>query len=424
MAKDGLRFLGLDDGSLVNYNCDILDKDDSIFNYVQYMFDRTNCMFSYDNLPDTIPAPMLEYMLQIYGSVAIISYNGEIYAMRANFGGPPDPYYRPTQAVIANPALGISEMYRIINHLPPFDRTTWEAMPKCVRFLNDSQIIGLLPMFARYATQLTENDISIRSAQINSRQQTIITAPSGPEIESAEKYVEKLVNGELSVILSRPFLEGVEVTNVSTGTSNIVMQLIELQQYLKASWYNEVGLNPNFNMKSQYISSDEINSYNDIMLPLVDNMLISRRQAVDAINKEFGTNISVDKNSAWWNKQEQLLVNGVADSDVTSADNDSPNPVLVDYNEGAETSGDVEDRDNNSSDVSSSTEEIDEKVEVIINENTSETIPEEDESTSPEDNDDTEKPEEQEENSGDDVSDVPDGDTQQLKVEVDINVTA
>lgn len=304
LAKDGLRFLGDFDDS-VDCNCDILDKHSSTFNYVQYMLDRTNIMFRYSGLPDTIPEPILEYMLQIYGSVAIIEHNDYLYAMRCNFGGPPDPYYRPTQAVVANPALNISDIYRVVNHLPPFEKKTWEQMPPCVRFLNDSQIQGLLPLFSRYAVQMTENDISVRCAQINLRQQTTIVADTGPEAEAAVQYMKNLEAGKLSTIAKRPFLEGISVQNAGSGQSNIVIQLIELQQYLKASWYNEIGLNSNFNMKRQYMSADEINSSADIMLPLIDNMFLSRQSAVDAINKQFGTNISVEKNSAWEKKQLQ-----------------------------------------------------------------------------------------------------------------------
>lgn len=111
--------------------------------------------------------------------------------------------------------------------------------------------------------------------------------------------------GKLSAIARRPFLDGVSVSNASNGQSNAIMQLIELQQYLKASWYNEIGLNSNFNMKSQYISSDEINASADIMLPLVDNMYECRKMCVDSINSTFGTDITVEKDSAWEKKQMQ-----------------------------------------------------------------------------------------------------------------------
>lgn len=347
MAKDSFRFLGDIDGS-VNCTCNILDKDLSAFNYIQYMFDRTNRMFKYTGLPDTIPEYLLEYMLQIYGSVAILDHNGDLYAFRCRFGGPPDPYYRPTQAVVANPALNLSSTYRIVNNLPPFDKTTWESYPACVRFLNDSQIQGLLPLFSRYATQMSENDVSIRSAQINLRQQTVIAADTGPEIQSAEAYIKGLEDGRLSSIQKRPFVEGVKVMNV-TGQSNAVIQLIELQQYLKASWYNEIGLNSNFNMKRQYMSADEVNSSADIMLPLIDNMLFSREQAVEAINKEFGTNITVEKDSAWEMKEIQSELSVSINPETGEPINDSEFDVVEEVEEGHKEPAEEESKEDDTS---------------------------------------------------------------------------
>lgn len=335
MAKDSLRFLG-DDSNPVDCTCDILNKPLSTYNYIQYMFDRTNRMFKYTGLPDTIPEYLLEYMLQIYGSVAIAKYKDSLYAFRVHFGGPPDPYYRPTQCVVANPGLGLTDTYRLINYLPPFDRSTWDKMPDAIQFKNDTQLQGLLPMFARYATQMTENDISIHSAQINLRQQTIITADSGPEAESANAYISNLEKGVLAAIVKRPFVEGIKVSDASgSGATNTITQLLELQQYLKASWYNEIGLNSNFNMKSQYVSSEELNSTADIMLPLIDNMFECRKTAVDEINSIFGTNITVEKDSAWMKKQQQAdlaVQNPDADTDLpasidSSVDgNEDPNP--------------------------------------------------------------------------------------------------
>lgn len=302
MASDSLRFLDIGD-SQVDCTCDILNKELSSRTYVSYMLDRTVRMFRYKNLPKTIPAYMLELMLQCYGSVLITEVNGNLYCFRANFGGSPDPYYRPTHAVVANPALGVSFNARLVNYFPPFNRIQWDKMQDGVRFLSDSLGTGLLPMFSRYASQMTENDISIRSSQINTRQQVTICATDGPEYESAQLYVHSLEQGKIAVIGKRPFLEGIDVKDLHSSDGNTIIQLIELQQYLKASWYNEIGLNSNFNMKRQYMSADEIQSSSDIMLPLVDNMLHCREEAVEFINEHWGTDISVEKDSAWAHKQ-------------------------------------------------------------------------------------------------------------------------
>lgn len=301
MANKQSRYTGSWSG--INCTCDILDKEKSIYNYIQYMFDRTNQMFEYDGLPETIPDYMLELYLQLNGQVCVTKVNGNLYALPGGLGGAPDPYYRPTLYVLANPGLGYSASLRIVNHLPPFG--TQDSQGECILVRNDTNMRGLFYLFSRYATELAENDISIRSAQINSRQQTMIAGSTESQIASANAYYKSLEEGKVIAVADQAFLDGITVNNVSTQSSNSIIQLIELQQYLKASWYNEIGLNANFNMKREYQSEEELQANTDVLLPLIDDMLKCREDAVSAINSTYGTSISVRKNSAWENKQEE-----------------------------------------------------------------------------------------------------------------------
>ena len=299
------RYTG--DWSALDCRCDILDKRKSIYNYVLMMFDRTNQMFEYKGLPDTIPAHMLELYLQINGHIGWLEWNGNLYALPGGWGGAPDPYYRPTIYIVANPALGGSHDCKIVNHLPPFDETVWSTKPDCVLMRNDTNMRGLFYLFSRYATELSENDISIRSAQINSRQQSIIAASTDREIASARAYIKALEDGKLEAVMDQAMAtKGIRATNVSVQSANVIIQLIELQQYLKASWYNEIGLNANFNMKREYLSEEELMAQTDTLIPLIDDMLRCRQEAIEVVNSTFGTSISVDKNSAWENKQNEL----------------------------------------------------------------------------------------------------------------------
>lgn len=301
MARNS-RYTG--DWSGIDCTCDILDKKRSIYNYVMLMFDRTNQMFEYTGLPDTIPAYMLELYLQINGHVCVTEVEGKLYALPGGLGGAPDPYYRPTLYVAANPGLGFSKSLRILNHLPPFGKQAYQG--ECVLVRNDTNLRGLFYLFSRFATELAENDVSIRAAQINSRQQTMIAASTDSQIASANAYYDNLEKGKITAVADQAFLDGVKVSNVSTQGANSIIQLIELQQYLKASWYNEIGLNANFNMKREYLSEEELRSSTDVLLPLIDNMLSCREEAISAINSTYGTNITVKKNSAWQNKQEEV----------------------------------------------------------------------------------------------------------------------
>lgn len=296
------RYTG--DWSGIDCTCDILDKKRSIYNYVGFMFDRTNQMFEYSGLPETIPAYMLELYLQINGHVCVTKVEGDLYALPGGMGGAPDPYYRPTLYVVANPGLGYSKSLRILNHLSPFGNQ--DTQGECVLIRNDTNMKGLFYLFSRYATELAENDVSIRAAQINSRQQTLIAANTDKQIASASAYFDNLEKGKIISVADQAFLDGVKIANVSVQGANSIIQLIELQQYLKASWYNEIGLNANFNMKREYLSEEELRASTDVLLPLIDDMLRCRKDAISAINSTYGTNITVEKNSAWENKQQEL----------------------------------------------------------------------------------------------------------------------
>jgi len=296
-----LRFLDEDD---IQYKgVLILDKVNSIKQYVAYMLTRTNEMFEWEGLPDTIPAYMLERYLQVHGAVTICEATPKftqyrlgatksgLYAFRAVFSQFPDIYLRPTGCIVANPALSESLNLTIGKD--------------CEIIKNDTYAIGLLPLHYRYAEQLAENDVSIRSAQINSRIRTVIATGSDRERESAEEYLEQIEAGEIGTIAENSFLEGIKVHQAGSAPPNGIIQFIELQQYLKASWFNDIGLNTNFNMKREYLSAEEIAANTDILLPLVDDMLHNREKACERINAMFGTNISVHKNSAWENKTRE-----------------------------------------------------------------------------------------------------------------------
>lgn len=265
-------------------------------------------MFEWAGLPETIPAEIMELYLQLNGQCAITEVGGKLFAIPGGLGGPPDPYFRPTVYIAAIPGLrdgdhSFSRSMKIVNHLDPFAPV--ETHGDCVLVKNDTLMEGMLYMYARYATQLTENDVSIRSAQINARAHVNIVAENDRDAASAKAYVAGLEAGKIEVIMGRALMDSIKTANLSMNSANVIIQLIELQQYLKASWYNEIGLNANFNMKREYQSEEELQANTDVLLPLVDNMLECRQRAADSVNSTYGTKISVKKNSSWENKQEE-----------------------------------------------------------------------------------------------------------------------
>lgn len=288
---------------------DFMDKSDNIFRHTMYMLNRTQAMFRWDGLPDSIPQRMIELYLQINGNVAFYQYEGTLYVFRGGLGGKPDVYYMPTLYTVANPALNFSANLKIDD--------------ECVVVSNDSLYLGLMPMFQKYATLLSENELSIKMAVVNSRLVNMISAADDRTKASAEKFLEDIEKGKTGVIAANEFFEGVKSTPYgSTGNTNTITNLIELEQYLKASWFNELGINANYNMKRESINAEESQLNNDALLPLIDDMLKCRQDGAQRVNDMFGTNISVDFNSAWEDNIEEIEL----EQSKLESEGDNPDP--------------------------------------------------------------------------------------------------
>lgn len=276
-------------GEILEY---VKDKRKSAKSYINYMLIRLQKMFKYDNLPDTIPREMLECYLLQSGSCFITKVDGKLYAFEGTMGGEPDPYYRPTLFIVANPALKFNKSLDL-----------WKDG---VLMRNDSLWLGLFPLMARYATMLSENIVTMRSADVMLRVVAMLTAPDDATRTAAEMYIRKLEKGEFSVIGENRFFDGVKLQSPPSNNGSYLTQFIELQQYLKASFYNEIGLNANYNMKREAIMEGESSLNEDSLLPLCDEMLRCRQEDVARVNEMYGTDISVDFDSAWAQNIKEL----------------------------------------------------------------------------------------------------------------------
>lgn len=289
--RDYDRFVSAMFGGSCEYN--FSDKGMAISNHTRYMLARTQSMFKWYGLPDTIPARNLELLLQCRGFAGFYKTSQGLYAFGGGLGGEPDPYYMPTILTIANPALNLSVNAQINKD--------------CVVMPNDSLYMGLIPMCNRYSTEMCEAEISMLVAMVNSRIPALIASDNDNTTKSAEKYLKDIKDGKLGVIANRQFFEGVTAQPYgNTSNTNVLTNIIELIQYIKASWYNELGLNANYNMKRESINSGESQLNNDALLPFVDDMLRQRQEGAERVNTMFGTSISVTLASSWEDNQEEI----------------------------------------------------------------------------------------------------------------------
>lgn len=264
---------------------DFKNKSSNIDDMLRYMLRRSTQMFKYNGLPDSIPKYILELYLQTNGNVCFYKHNEKLYVFTGGMGGELNEYYLPTIYTIANPFLNLTKNLVI-------DKD-------CVVVANDSCYQGMLPQFKKYATGLVENELSMNIASINSRIISLISASDDRTLKSAEAYVKHIYDGDLSVVSEDVFLDGIKVQPYAKATNDTLSKLIEYNQYLKASWFNDIGLNANYNMKREAINSNESQLNDDMLFPTVDDMLERRKEGIEKVNKMYGTNITVELNSSW-----------------------------------------------------------------------------------------------------------------------------
>lgn len=247
------------------------------------MINRSMMIFKYDGLPETIPKNQLERMLQVNGYCFIMEHDGNLYGFNGGLGGEQDAYNQPTEIVISNPALSINKTVKLEDG---------------VLIKNDDMMTGLIPIYSKYCTMLNENEITMILANVNKRVNNIISVTDDNTGESARLYLKKLLEGEIGYIMENRLYDSLKSNNTTDGRDSL-QDLFEFHQYIKASMYNEIGLNANFNMKRSRLVSDEVELNLDSLYPLIDNMLEKRKDAMEQIKEKFNIEITVDYNSSW-----------------------------------------------------------------------------------------------------------------------------
>lgn len=272
------------------------DKINNVNLANEYTLAKTLSMFDYEGLPDTIPEKELERILQENGFAFIYQWDNDIIAFNGSLSGDVDYYNNQTEI-------------NITNNKTRKNKTV--PLNEGVLILNDDYKLGILKLINKYNTLINENEISIVMANFNNRVQKILSASDDNTKASAKQYLDKVIAGELAIIGESPFLQDLKVQGSSVSNAQSFSDMIELNQYFKASLLNELGIQANTNNKKERLINAEVEQNKELLYPLVNNMYNNRIEAVQAINDKFGLNVSVEYGSVWKDRNvEKGLENG------------------------------------------------------------------------------------------------------------------
>lgn len=275
------------------YQTEVKNKDTALNTFMQRVLCMTSKMFEYTGTPETMPPGELEKILQISGNVGIAKVNGELYALQGSRGGECDAYYHGKDFVVANPWLKLDKTYKIGDDIVVINNTPFAD--------------SILPIIGKYGVLYTDAVVTLNMTSILTRITMLISASDDKTKQSAESFLQKVLDGDFSIIGENAFFKGVNMQNPPTNSNQQITQLIELLQYYKASLFNDLGLNANYNMKRERLNTQEVSMNIDALMPFVDSMLTERVEGVKRVNEMFGTDITVTLGSSWKIEHENYL---------------------------------------------------------------------------------------------------------------------
>lgn len=291
--------------------------------YFKWLLNKVMQIFVVTGLDETkINGNYLKSQLIMDGNICVTDYeagpNNEagIYCVSGNLGGAPDEYYIPVIYTCSNPILGSKQVYR----------KDWNGNKKngVIIFNTDIDNVwgtgwnqGLYDLISQTATLLADNIVSINCQQINSRVQAFFTADGEAQAIAGEAVLKKMYAGSPYQILRSDLVDKLTVNPISgTGVANNITQLVELQNFIVANFFQSIGIKGNNVMKRERLIEAEIDEQNDMVALSLLEMITSWEKGFREVNELYGTDIHVELNP--------VLIREIADQFDTDVTTDEP----------------------------------------------------------------------------------------------------
>lgn len=275
----------------------VCNVEDNFHHYFDLLTNKCCNLFKWEGLPETVDEKFLMMELVLNGKVCWTKIDDKLYVLDGNVGGEPNCYHQPTQFIVANPILGSKTVK--IRHKDGSNST--EGLDGILMALTDVDYLsdrpnkgGLFRLIYQTAGLLADNISSLNVSQINGRVAQLWTVDNDAEANTVEAIVRDMYEGHPYRVLSQDLISKVGVVPAAqTGQSNTLLNLMEIHQYVLASFFNEIGIPSTWNMKRERVNTAETELMTGSLDVSIYSMERCLKAAVEQINEMFGTSISV-----------------------------------------------------------------------------------------------------------------------------------
>ena len=276
-----------------------------------------------EGLPDNIEDTFLKLVLYTQGKIIFFNPEelGEVTALNGSGQNTPTLYYMPSKYLVVNPRLKKSYT------LTPGKDCEPVYLSETDKYNSDGITGGLYELIRRTATMLADNDISINVAQKNTRLTNIISADTQNTKDSIEAVVGKMIEGDPNIIVKSSLIDRLQsIPFIQNVNNQNLIQLIEVQQYILAHFYELIGLQTHDQMKRERLITAEINDGTELSLFNIDDIINSLRDGFDRVNAMFGTEIKVKLNPLITQQLQPEEMQAQTAEKVIAEINDEPEP--------------------------------------------------------------------------------------------------
>ena len=305
LRRFGLQFADMD-AMIISYP----EAFDHCFNLLLQL---VYSLIIIDNEPESIDDTFLKFCIFINGKATFFRTDdtdgGELRALNGVPAEVPDVYYMPVNMLVENPTF--SKVY----NLKRGEECEVVYCRQIDRYTGGGGTGGLGSLIRLTAQLMADNMLSLNVAQKNTRLSTAIAADDEATKRSAEEAMRAMYAGEpFKVIMSNLVsnLQGIPV-NVTT-TNRYLIDLIQVQQYILAHFYEQIGLQTHDQMKKERLITDEINDNVDLSIYNIYSIIESINEGLDRVNAMFGTDMHAYLNPIIAKQLEQPAEGGGEES--------------------------------------------------------------------------------------------------------------
>ena len=293
----------------------------------------------FEGIPETVSETFMKLILYTQGKICFLEGDligeeaSQLLALNCTRADTPNVYYIPRKVLVVNPRLQKSY------NLKPGQKCEVVYLSEADKYNLSDMNGGLYSLIERTAVMLADNDISINIAQKNTRLVNLVSADTQNTKDSIQAVIASMYEGDPTIVVKSSLIDKLQgVPIIQNQTNHNLIELIEVQQYIIAHFYEQIGICTHDQMKRERLITAEINDNLELAYLNIDDILVSLQEGLQRVNDMFGTNITARLNPII---ERQRLKND-GESPEAAPDDNLQEPPNEDQEE--TTSGDNEEQ--------------------------------------------------------------------------------